>query len=101
MRDEAHPAGSHDRLIETAQDEPKRRTIAVIPGDESMSAQATAALNTQTIEQTLAYILPRAVEMKWASIPWQTDLWEARRLAAEQGKPIFAWMMNGNPLGCV
>jgi hypothetical protein len=38
--------------------------------------------------------------MKWASIPWQTDLWAARRLAAEQGKPIFAWMMNGNPLGC-
>lgn len=46
-------------------------------------------------------LAPDAQDMKWASIPWQTDLWEARKLAAEQDKPIFAWMMNGNPLGCV
>ena len=40
-------------------------------------------------------------EVKWQAIPWQTDLWEARRIAAERQQPIFAWMMNGNPLGCV
>jgi hypothetical protein len=51
--------------------------------------------------ETMDFLRPRAEEMKWASIPWQTDLWEARRLAAETGKPIFMWAMNGNPLGCV
>ncbi|HEU5314752.1 MAG TPA: hypothetical protein VFX49_01485 [Chloroflexota bacterium] len=51
--------------------------------------------------EILAFVLPKAEEMSWASIPWQTDLWEARRIAAEQDKPIFAWMMNGAPLGCV
>ena len=58
-------------------------------------------LDARTFEETLAFITPRAEDMTWASIPWQTDLWEARQLAAAQQKPIFAWMMNGNPLGCV
>jgi hypothetical protein len=66
-----------------------------------MSASTAPEIDRQTFENTIAHVLPHAEEMTWASIPWQTDLWEARRLAADQGKPIFAWMMNGNPLGCV
>ncbi len=58
-------------------------------------------LDARTFDETLAFITPRAEDMKWASIPWQTDLWEARRIAAEREKPIFAWMMNGSPLSCV
>ncbi|MGH2350379.1 MAG: hypothetical protein ACRDJN_02040 [Chloroflexota bacterium] len=50
---------------------------------------------------TLAYLKPKPEEERWTTIPWQTDLWEARRLAAERDKPIFMWAMNGNPLGCV
>ena len=42
----------------------------------------------------------RPEEERWMAIPWQTDLWQARRLARAQGKPIFLWAMNGNPLGC-
>ena len=37
---------------------------------------------------------------RWESIPWKTNLLEARALANDQGKPIFIWSMNGNPLGC-
>jgi hypothetical protein len=66
-----------------------------------LSASTVPGFDQQTFREILAQILPGSDEMSWASIPWQTDLWEARRLAAEQGKPIFAWMMNGNPLGCV
>lgn len=58
-------------------------------------------LDSRTFDETLAFIAPRAEDMKWASIPWQTDLWEARQIAVEQKKPIFAWMMNGSPLSCV
>ena len=58
-------------------------------------------LDSRTFAETLALITPRAEDMRWASIPWQTDLWEARQLAAAQQKPIFAWMMNGSPLSCV
>ena len=48
----------------------------------------------------LAAILPRREEVRWEEIPWQTDIWDARRVALEQGKPIFGWMMNGSVLGC-
>ena len=58
-------------------------------------------LDLDSIEDVFAAVLPHSEETKWASIPWQTDLWEARRLASQAEKPIFAWMMNGNPLGCV
>lgn len=66
------------------------------------TAESTISLTKPaTLQDVFAQVLPKTEEMTWATIPWQTDLWEAKRLAAEQGKPIFAWMMNGNPLGCV
>ncbi len=50
--------------------------------------------------ELIAFLRPRPEELRWREIPWQTDLREACRLAAEQRKPIFLWAMNGNPLGC-
>jgi hypothetical protein len=47
------------------------------------------------------WIRPRPEERRWTQIPWEIDLWEARRLAREAGKPILLWAMNGHPLGCV
>jgi len=69
----------------------------------STSALVSNELTTvapHTFRQLLAYLRPKPEEVRWQQIPWQTDLWEARRLAAQQGKPIFLWAMNGNPLGC-
>lgn len=48
-----------------------------------------------------ALIKPLAGEEKWQQIPWLTDLWEARRKAAAEGKPILLWEMDGHPLSCV
>jgi hypothetical protein len=45
-------------------------------------------------------IKPHTGEQKWEQVPWLADLWEARRRAAEQGKPILLWEMDGHPLGC-
>ena len=53
-----------------------------------------------SLQEVLSYVAPRPDEVRWEEIPWQTDLWEARRVALEVGKPIFAWMMNGSVLGC-
>ena len=45
-------------------------------------------------------IAPHPDELRWQAIPWEVDIWEARRRATEAGKPVFLWAMNGNPLGC-
>ena len=49
---------------------------------------------------TLTYLKPKPDELRWQEIPWQTDIREACRIAATEGKPVFLWAMNGNPLGC-
>jgi len=61
---------------------------------------AAAAPNPENFRALLLAIRPTAGELRWREIPWQTDLRAACRLAAEQGKPVFLWAMNGNPLGC-
>ena len=53
-----------------------------------------------TFRDIIAAVQPHPDELRWQAVPWQTDLWEARRLALEVGRPIFLWAMNGNPLGC-
>ena len=47
-----------------------------------------------------ALIQPRPDELAWQSIPWRTNLWEARIDAARTGKPIYLWEMDGHPMGC-
>jgi hypothetical protein len=32
-------------------------------------------------------------------VPWLTDLWEARKKAAAEGKPLLVWVGDGHPLG--
>jgi hypothetical protein len=45
-------------------------------------------------------IKDNAGKEKWAQIPWLTSLWDARKRAAAEGKPILLWEMDGHPLGC-
>jgi hypothetical protein len=55
--------------------------------------EKTLAANTQSV-------LPTAAESKWQEIPWQNNLMSARQKAQAQNKPLFMWIMNGNPMGC-
>jgi hypothetical protein len=65
---------------------------ALLPAAEPLSAER--------LEKLKAVIRPAAEEDRYRQIPWLTDLWEARRQAAVQGKPILLWEMDGHPLGC-
>lgn len=51
--------------------------------------------------QLHALIKPGKDEEKFLQIPWLTSLGQARKKAAEEGKPILLWEMDGHPLGCV
>ncbi|MDQ3703580.1 MAG: hypothetical protein M3442_22065, partial [Chloroflexota bacterium] len=72
----------------------------VIEGNTALGGGGAMALSGATFREVLGYVMPRPEELRWQGIPWLTDLWAARRLALEAGKPIFLWTMNGNPLGC-
>ena len=63
-------------------------------------APAAEPIPAKEFSRLHALIKPQADEAKWAQIPWQTSLWEARKKAAAEGKPILLWEMDGNPLGC-
>lgn len=65
------------------------------------SAAAAEPIAPQEFQQLRAAIMPLAGEDKWADIPWLSNLWQARKQAAADGKPILLWEMDGHPLGCV
>jgi len=44
-------------------------------------------------------IKPCEDENAWEQLPWMTDLWEARKRAAAEGKPVLLWERDGHPLG--
>jgi hypothetical protein len=53
-----------------------------------------------SLDAKIASVVPTAEEEKWLTIPWRTNLMEARAEAQREGKPMFLWIMNGSPLGC-
>lgn len=64
-------------------------------------APAADPIKPDDLPGLLAQIKPDADGDAWEKVPWLTDLWEARKRAAAQGKPILLWEMDGHPLGCV
>jgi hypothetical protein len=69
----------------------------VLTGGYSPAAEPIAADQFQRLH---ALIKPQTGEDTWTHIPWLSSLWEARRRAAAEGKPILLWEMDGHPLGC-
>jgi hypothetical protein len=66
-----------------------------------MTARASEPIKPEQFAKLHALIKPQANEEKFMQIPWMTNLWEARKKAAAQGKPLLLWEMDGHPLGCV
>lgn len=68
----------------------------------AVMAAVEAGMGTEKqFRTTHGFITADKREEKWRQIPWEPDLWKGRVKAAEQGKPLFIWAMNGDPLGCV
>jgi len=61
---------------------------------------AAEPIKPEQFAKLQALVKPDQTEDEWAKIPWMTDLWQARQVAAKQGKPILLWEMDGHPLGC-
>lgn len=53
-----------------------------------------------SIEEKVRALLPRPEEEAWLSVAWRRDLLAAREEAERVSKPLFLWVMDGDPLGC-
>jgi hypothetical protein len=71
--------------------------LFIVVGGQVVAAEP---LTAEQFADLHVLIKPAKTEDRWSRIPWQTSLWEGRRLAAAQGKPILLWEMDGHPLGC-
>jgi hypothetical protein len=64
------------------------------------AASAAPPLTDDDVAKLRKVIRPGVGEDPFDTIPWQTNLWEARVKAAAEGKPVLLWEMDGHPLGC-
>ena len=39
-------------------------------------------------------------ELSWEDLPWLTSYHDGLQKAAEEGRPLLLWVMNGHPLAC-
>jgi hypothetical protein len=53
-----------------------------------------------SLDEKISPVLPKPEEERWLQIPWRSDFAAARAEANRDGKPLFLWLMDGNPLGC-
>ncbi|ADV64210.1 hypothetical protein Isop_3654 [Isosphaera pallida ATCC 43644] len=85
-------------------EKPSDPAPAVAQADDPNQAEADAGhssdLTFERFEAIRQLIQPRREETGYLSVPWETSLWEARKRAAREGKPILLWEMDGHPLGC-
>ena len=70
--------------------------VLIIFAQALLAAESAGA----DLDRDIASVLPKPAEERWLQIPWRTDLAAARVEANRDGKAMFLWMMDGNPLGC-
>lgn len=58
------------------------------------------AIPAEQFAKLSALIKPQPGELRFHEIPWLIDIWEARKKAASEGKPILVWSgAGGAPIG--
>ena len=60
----------------------------------------TDAPKRVSLNDRIANILPKSDEEKWLAVGWRVNLMAAREEAQHARKPLFLWIMVGNPQGC-
>lgn len=60
-------------------------------------AKTASAIVPDQFDKLRALIKPKPGGFD--DLPWMTDLWQARKKAADEGKPLLVWVGDGHPLG--
>ena len=67
------------------------------PSESGDAKKTPAGIVPDQFEKLRALIRPKPGGFD--DLPWMTDLWEARKKAADEGKPLLVWVGDGHPLG--
>jgi len=59
------------------------------------SIQDKDSASVAEIERLHKMIKPQPGESRWMEIAWYPSVWEARKKAAAEGKPLFLWAGSG------
>lgn len=75
--------------------------VLVLPvAAQEKNVPEPAEIPAQQFVKLHALIKPQPGELRFREIPWLIDVWEARRKAAAEGKPILVWSgAGGAPIG--
>lgn len=60
-----------------------------------LNADDPKMIDDVEFEKLIQLIKPQAGESRWMEIDWHPNVWEARRIAAAEGKPIFLMAGSG------
>lgn len=75
-----------------AKDQPARTEVRAADGHKNVTGLSPDDFDTL---RTLIKPKPGGFD----DLAWMTDLWEARKKADEEGKPLLVWVGDGHPLG--
>jgi hypothetical protein len=79
---------------------PPRHAAAEQPPAPAAEERRAPALKPDRFAALHELIKPQAGELRFHEIPWLLDVWEARKAAAAEGKPILVWSgAGGAPIG--
>lgn len=73
-------------------------SMALPAGLQARSRASKAA--AESLEKRFEPLLPTETEEAWRTVGWRTNLMEAREIAQAQIRPIFLWIIVGNPHAC-
>jgi len=72
--------------------------IALAPW--AIQAEPPKPIPTDQFDKLSKMIKPQSGETLFLEIPWELNLWEARKKAAAEGKPMLVWAGGwGVPIG--
>ncbi|MEM7697320.1 MAG: hypothetical protein AAF236_02820 [Verrucomicrobiota bacterium] len=66
---------------------------------DSATSEELPELNWRNFESILERVVPQEEELRYENIEWRETLSLAIAEAAEVGKPVLVWAMNGDPCG--
>ena len=69
--------------------------VLLLGGSAALAQTPDTKLNAESFDQLRKQIRPQPGESRWMDLPWLTDIHEARRKAAAEGKPLFVYSGGG------